>query len=108
MKNNKLTREYIEKKIQDRQNISKHVLNKVMTLYDNNEKETIQNIFEKTNKSAFSDVARDHKKERALAKSIAYEKRREKIDINDLARKEIDDYLNMNEKLIHQSLRPSN
>lgn len=93
MRNNKIQKENIEKKIQEREQISSHVLNRVVSQFENNRKEIIQNKFENSNFNCFSGLAKDHQKERALAQSVTYENMRQRFNFNnDPAKRQVCDY----------------
>ena len=104
MKNNKLQKDNIDKKIQQRIDVGNKVLNKVVIGTDTNKKEVLQN---KSNVSLDERFSIDYRKERAMLKTSVLDNLRNKMNHNDNNnRSDVNDYYEMNNKLIKENIYP--
>ena len=106
---NRLEKENKDKKIKDREKVSSIVLNKTQMINNNKQKEILQdsvNLKDCNLVNENNSLSRDYRKERAEAKAQAIENLKNKLNIGKSSKKEIDNFEEMNNKLIKSTLKP--
>jgi len=103
MKNNQTHKDNIDKKIQNRLEFQNKTLNKITTSIDNSKKDILQ---ENSQISLNEKYSIDYRKERSKIRNDLMEKMRDQISFKDIGRKGIDNYHEMNEKLIKENICP--
>lgn len=101
MRNNQMHKENIEKKLQQRFEIQKKVITKVISSTDYSKKEALQD----NGNSIHEKYSIDYRKEREKVRNQVLENMRNKMKINP-DKKGLSDYYEMNNKLINQNICP--
>ena len=97
----------MDKKIKEREQISKVVMNKVQMVKNTNQKDILQdNVKDCSMIKENNSLSRDYRKERAEAKALVIENMKNNMNIPKYGKRGADDFEAMNNKLIKSSLKP--